>query len=291
VTPIDPRVVSAETLRAYPGLTTKEPPPRRWIVVVVAIWLVILAGGLGWALVHGKATDREQTTVAQAKPDVDHAIALIASAATADGRAVPVLADFVKAGNCKVSVFRGGERYERALTVLVPAGTEAALMHRIGDRLPASYHVQIADGTPALFFGDAGDFVRVTGAVPAPGEVRFVADTGNCRTLGELAPAAAFTGNRSLIAPVLSMLDVNVTSAQWSAFAVPCAAGGSMSTVEAVGPDGVVAGAADLRLALSGLGTVVVAAPETYAYRTGTTGVAVRVQNRHLLVTATTDCA
>jgi hypothetical protein len=261
------------------------------MVILVVIWIAILVVAAGWGLVHGQPTDREQTTVGTARLVVDLAAVRVVTAASADGRAVAVLSDFTKVDDCRVTLFRGGSRYDREVTVIVPAGTEGALLARVADRLPKSYDAAVEHN---LLIADAGDFVRLTGSVPTPGQVRFVADTGACRELGDLPVTAAFGGDRSLLGPVLSKLDV--TAAQWYAYRVPCPGGGNASTVEAVGPDGVVAGATDLRAALSGLGTVVVAAPQTYAYRDGPTGVGGRVrgphppQDRHLLMTATTNC-
>jgi len=285
VTTEDPRAVDVVPARAPVPPRYQDPPPRRWMVILVAIWITILVVGAGWGLVHSQPTDREQTTVAAARPVVDAAAARVITAATSDGQAVAVLADFAKVGDCRVTVFRGGSRYDREVTVIVPAGTEGALLSRVADRLPRGYGATVEHN---LLIADAGDFVRLTGSVATPGQVRFVADTGACRETGDLPSPPAFAGDRSRLAPILSTLDI--TTAQYFAYQVSCPDGGTASTVEAVGPDGVVAGSTDIRAALAGRGTAVVAAPETYAYVDGGTGVAVRVQNRHLVVTATTNC-
>ena len=55
-------------------------------------------------------------------PYVDDAVARVATAAIADGQAVVAISGFERVGECDVIVFRGGERYRRAVTALVAAG-------------------------------------------------------------------------------------------------------------------------------------------------------------------------
>src|SRR5215831_17717295 len=70
------------------------PRPRRWLVIAASAWAVVLVAGVGWAVVHGRPTDREQTTVAAAQPYADEAAARIAQAAEADAQAVAVVSGF-----------------------------------------------------------------------------------------------------------------------------------------------------------------------------------------------------
>src|SRR5262245_13500758 len=100
------------------------------------MWSVLLGGFGLWGVLHSQATDREQTTVAQALPTVDRAAATVASASTVDGQAVVAVSDLTSVGPCKVTAFRSGARYQRVVTVLVQPGTEEALIRRVAARLP-----------------------------------------------------------------------------------------------------------------------------------------------------------
>jgi hypothetical protein len=266
------------------------------VVSIAVVWGVLLAIGMGWALARGGPTAREQTTVADALPVVDRAVARIASAATADGQAVAAISGFDRVGECSVTVVRSGERYQRAVTVVVTPGTEAALIERVGARLPADYQVNVTTGTVPRMVADAGLWVRLTGSVTGKGQVRFVADTGACRPLGDLVAAtsdqtpagdpAGVDASRGEAAMVLARL--RVSPAQWNTYRAPCPGGGAISTVEAIGADGVEPGALDE--VLRGLGAPVVATPDAYAYTSGPHQVAVRSDAKHIVVTSTSSC-
>jgi hypothetical protein len=273
---------------AYGPSTQGNERPRRWMVVLTVFWVLVLVAGIGWALVHGKATDREQTTVAQAVPVVDGAAAQVAVAAQADGQAVAVLSGFERIGTCHVSVIRGGEQYQRVVTVFVTPGTEEALLRRIAARLPASFGARVQGGPSPLLLADAGFWVKLVGSTAGPGRVRFVADTGDCRVRGDLPPVVAPTGERASVTAAFAQL--NLVPSGWRAYQVTCPGGGALSTVEADGPDGVVPSAANRAGALRELGTTVVSTTDTFAYRTGDAALAVRVDNHHLVVSATTGC-
>ena len=275
------------------------------MVGIAIVWGVLLAVGIGWALVRGGPTAREQTTVAQALPVVDQAVVRIANAATADGQAVAAISGFERVGECAVTVLRSGERYQRLVTVVVTPGTEAALIERVGARLPAEYQVKVTTvGTVTRMVADAGRWVRLTGSVGEKGQVRFVADTGACRPLGDLAAAvnqetaaAAWPGNPAAdpadadanrAEAVTALTRLRMTADRWHAYQAPCPGGGAMSTVEAIATAGVEPGA--LGEVLTGLGTAVVVSPDVYAYASGPRQVAVRHDADHIVVTATTAC-
>lgn len=274
--------------------------PRRWIAVLATGWGVVLAGGIGWAIVHGTPTAREQTTVADAEPVVERATAEVATAASADGHAVVAITGFDRVGECDVTIFRSGERYQRVVTASVGPGTEQALMEQVAARLPSAYGATVRAGQAPRLTGDAGLWVRLTGSVDAPGVVRFVVDTGSCRPLGDVATvddlAAAnvraeqrLGGDRSPVEAVLARL--GVTASRWSTFHAACPGGGSMSTVEAVAEENSRPGPLDRALRETFNSGVVVSAPSLYAYRNAKTGVAVRADPAGVSVTATTACA
>jgi hypothetical protein len=255
--------------------------PRRWMVVLTVVWILILAVAAAFAIRGGGVTARDQTTVAAARPYVDEAVARVASAVGRDGQAVVAISAFEKVGDCDVSVFRGGVRYGRAATAVVAAGTESALLERVAAQLPASYGARVRTASAPRLTADAGYWVTLVGAVLRPGEVRFFADTGDCRVAGDVVTSdPPGPADRAAVESVLDQL--GVTPSAWTASAVPCPSGGVTGTVQATGP--AFTGAVDARLSSAG---AVVAGPRLFAYRTG---VAVRAHEDALLVSATTPC-
>jgi hypothetical protein len=264
------------------------PRTRTWLVAVVAAWALVLAGGIVWAVRRGGPTAREQTTVAQALPVVDRAVAEIATAAGSDRQAVVAVSGFDRAGDCSISVVRQGVRYHRVVTVLVPPGTELALLRRVAERLPASYQAVVFPLPVPKLKADAGFYVGLIGTVGEPGRVLFEADTGDCRPEGQLSgtgsePAAA----ASPAADVVARLHVPVQL--WRRHSIECPAGGTLSTVEAVGKPNELPDAID-----AALGTMdgrVMATADLYGYRVAGTDVVVRVDGSRLVVSATTPCS
>jgi hypothetical protein len=264
------------------------PRPRRWLVLVAAVWALILIAGIGWSVVHGRPTDREQTTVAAAEPYANDAAARIATAAQADGQAVAVVSGFDKVGDCRVNLVRSGQRYQRVVTVLVAPGTESALLGRVAARLPANYQATVTNSAVPTLVGDAGLYVRIVASRINPGVVRFVVDTGSCRVPGTLTTPSQPAGDRAAVTPVFERL--GLVPVQWQAFEVPCAGTpGRLSTVEAFGPEKQV----PLRISstLDGLGTPVASGDGLYAYRSGSAAVGVQVDSDRVVVSATEGCS
>jgi hypothetical protein len=270
--------------------------PRRWFVVITVAWVLILVGTAGWAIVHGRPTAREQTTINQALPAVDEATARLARAAdpsAGPGGAASVVAvsGFDRVGACTLTVARVGQVYQRVVTVFTGSGVESAVLDRIGRELPAAYQVQVSTVPVARLAADAGDFVRVNGAVTAPGRLRFVVDTG-CRAPGRSLPVDPSTTHPPtgpIAATVRSaLLALGAPASSWTVHRIDCA-GTGMQTVEAVA-DGV--GVHRPEVALGGLpgASAVLTQPDLYAYRLGGTGLAVRLDGAHLVVTASSPC-
>src|SRR5690606_16210119 len=166
--------------------TWRPPSPgrqmsRRWFAVLTGVWLVVIAVSAWWGLTHPEPTERDQTTVAAARPVVDEAIARVARAVMADGRGVVAVSGFERVAPCEVTVFQDGERYRRGLVAVVAPGSEAALLDRVAAELPASYRAVVRHGDEARLTAEAGFSVLLTGRVIAPGGVRAVADPGECR--------------------------------------------------------------------------------------------------------------
>jgi hypothetical protein len=282
---------------------TSRSTRRRWLLVLVVAWALVVVGAALWGVGHGVPTAREQTTIAQALPTVDAAIADVVTAAGTD-QTVPAITGYTRLdAACRVTAARSGSRFERAALLFVPPGTEPAVLDRIAAGLPASYRAKVRHGTTAsahTLTADAGRFVAVRAAVPAAGTVRVAADTGcriQDRPVSEADPAGAGpaagpgTGlvpaaGRAPVEAVFAALHVNPVS--WQVHQVPCRVGGTLWTVQARGGPG--SAPAALPDALSQTPAVVVR-PELYAYRSGPTGVAARATDGVLEVTATAGCA
>jgi hypothetical protein len=260
--------------------------PRWWLVAFFLAWTLILAGGIVWSVRRGTPTAREQTTVAQAVPVVDVATVRLVAAAAADGLAAVALSGFERA-DCSVTVFRSGARYQRVVTAAVATGTELALLRRVAERLPPSYQATVTTATGPKLKADAGLFVAVTGTVAEPGRVRFVVDTGDCRPEGEVPE----TGSRpsSAVAPVADLLTrLGTPATTWIRHDLGCPGGGALSTVEGVGSENDLPDTIDA--VLGRVEGMVVATPDLYAYRDGTTDVVVRIEGSRLVASLTNRC-
>jgi hypothetical protein len=246
----------------------------------------VLGAGV-WSTSHEAPSAREQTTIAQALPVVDTAIAdAVTAAGTTD--TVAAISGYTRLdGACRVTSVRTGARYERAVLVYTAPGTEPAVLDRIAAGLPAGYRARVRHvGPVSTLDADAGTFVAVSGAITAPGVVRISADTG-CRPqdgpVTETAPSTV-DADRAAVTAVFAAL--GVTPQDWQVHQVPCRGGGTLWTVEATAP---ATAGIDLRGALR-QAPAVVARSDVYAYRSGPVGVAVRGSGGLLDVSATTGC-
>lgn len=260
---------------------------RRWFAIVAGAWLLVLAVSAWWGLTHPSPTERDQTTVAQARGVVDEAIARVAAAVTADGSGVVAVSGFERVGPCDVSVFRGGERYRRGLVAMVSPGAEVELLDRVATALPASYGAVVRRGDAPRLTADAGFWVLVTASVTGPGEVRFLADTGDCRPAGDLTPTDPPPPVPADDVP--EVLDrLGLPTGTRTTAAVSCLDGGVLGTVE-VRADSY---GGDLAVALADLAesAVVVRSPRLYAYRSADAQVAVRAHDDVTIITVTSGC-
>ena len=261
----------------------------RLIAVGVAAWVAVIGALAYHSLRNDPPTAREQTTIAAALPTVDEALARIAQALGADP-VVAVLNPYHKInGDCRITTFRDGARFERVLTVYTRAGAEPAALDRLSTALPKQYRPIVRHkNTTHTFEADAGNFVAVRGGIDGPGRLRFAADTG-CRPYPEpVREAPAPEADRAAVQAVLDAL--RLPGPQWRVTTLPCPSGDPLWTVEAVA----VGTAPPVLSSLgetSARGAVVVQAnQEVYAYRTGSTGVAVRASGATVTVSATTGC-
>ncbi len=255
---------------------------KRWIIVGAVVWGVVILGLGYYSLRNDPPTAREQTTIAEALPQVDAALADVASTLDAN-TTVAVLGGYQQVGRgCSVTVARGGARFERTLIVYTKEGSEPAVLERIRRALPERYKAGLSHN---VLSADAGNFVSVRGGVANPGQVRIAADTG-CRAMNarveESTPAGA---NRE---PVQAVLDsLKLTAAQWQTHRVACPKGGTLWTVEA----DTASAPATLPDTLRPASGVVFDKPDLLAFRSGPAGVTVRIADNALVVTATTGCA
>ena len=279
----------------YPPPTYQLPPPwapvprrevtARTFAIILAVWVLLIVGAAAWALAHPTPTERDQTTVAQARPVVDEAIARVATAVAAEGAGVVAVSGFDRVQDCDISVVRDGVRYQRALVVVVPPGTEVAVLDQVAAALPASYQPTVRRGDSPRLTADVGLFVLLSGSPVGAGELRFQADTGDCRPAGDLTAVDPETGVPADAVPNL-LARLGLTATKITAAAVPCPGGGTLGTVEARAPSY----GQDLGQALAGLGDVLVSEPPLFAYRLAAAQVAVRAQADATTVTVTSLC-
>lgn len=275
---------------ARPSASAPQPRrelSRRWFTLIGVAWLAVLLVALWWGVSRPEPTDREQTTVAQAQPFADEAIARVAAAVTADRASVVAVSPFARVDSCEVSVVRGGARYQRTLTAIVPPGTERAVMERVGAALPAEFAPSVRRSEPARLTADVGYWVLLTGTTVADsGEISFVADTGECRPLGDLLPSPATSiaddPGRALVRR-LGLPEVSRT-----ATSVSCVDGGAVvsSEIRATVHEGDLRAVVDVPAGSD----VVVSEPRRVAYRTAGEQVAVRALDDATVITVTTVC-
>lgn len=265
---------------------------KRWLGVVAAVWAVVL-GATGYlAARSGPPTAREQTTLAQARAGVDQALAEVATAAGPDS--VAALSAYTLGSACRITTAREGTDLSRVIQLYTPAGGERALLDRLASALPAAYRARVprplGSAAPVLR-ADAGDFVALRAQSTGPGEVRVEAEAG-CRTgtdLGspETGPAPT-SAERTPVESVLRAL--GAPDPQWHAYQAACPGGGAVRTVEADSATTASPGPLPVALkAVRGRGVAVLSQPQRYAYRAGSTAVAVRVRDGGITVTATTS--
>lgn len=256
---------------------------RLWITVGLAAWAVFLVAAGAWSARNGKPTVREQTTIVQALPTVDRALAAVVAAA-AGPRAVVGVGGYEKTESACEAGNQTGERYQRVATVYVVPGTEGDLVDRVAAGLPRDWEASVRhrDGLHALR-ADAGFYVRLTGAVTGVGELRFTADTG-CRRRGGTVPRPPTAGSPPNPADVLTRLGVR--GADEMSFAVRCGSKSDLSaiTVSAPRPSGPLAGA------LPGGAEPIVKRDDLLVFATGGVGYAVKLRAEDVQVTAASGC-
>ncbi|GAA3448601.1 hypothetical protein [Dactylosporangium matsuzakiense] len=257
---------------------------RRWVVTGVLAWIAVIAGAGLWSYFNDPATTRDQTTIADALPTVDTALARIHSALDPSA-SVSVLGGYRRTEvSCRVTSARDGTRFTRELLVYVKPSTEAATLDRVKAALPASYEPSVThSGATDVLSADAGGFVLLRGTVTDQGTIRFTADTG-CRV--QDAPAQEPTPTPPDRAPVQAVLTtLGTTASQWRTHQLTSPSCRSLSTVEA----DITGDAARVRSTVDA-GSVVLDTEKLFAYRTSAAAVTLRTEGDTLTVTSTTGC-
>ena len=263
----------------------------RLLAAVAVAWALIVLLAAYASAGHDAPTVRDQTSVSQAQPALDRAVAGLVAAAGPD--VVVEVYPFIRVGTCRISVVRDGEEWEQAVLFHTRAAAEPALLDRLAAKLPPEYAARAMHltGDRHELHADAGDYVRLSGGREAAGGVRVVASTG-CRTgtadvggrTREGEPAARL---RAPVEPALAALAIRPE--HWTTLEVPCADGGALRVTTAQGARGAAPG--PLGTALLPVGPdAVVAQDDLYAYRVGESSVVARRQDDAVALTVTTPC-
>ena len=293
--PVGPALPTGELPPGYIWAYQSVAPPRpswkppRWLIVVTVVWAVaLLVSGVIYAR-DGKPSVRGQTTIVGAEPVVNRAVVTVAAAAGAGP--VAAIGGFTKIGDCTITPVRSGVDYQRTIMFYAAPGSESAVLKTIASGLPRSYAAKSGPGAILDLYADAGDYVAITGAVPAPGEIEIRAATGCREAGGAIAePPAPAIGSPGM-APVRAVLAaLGVVATSTSQAEINCPGGtGTMRTVAAHAPSGQVPGPLGSTLA-SLAAAPALASPNVFAYRSGTTDVVATQDSSGLTVAATTRC-
>jgi hypothetical protein len=257
--------------------------PRLWITIGAVLWAIFLVAAGTWSARNGDSTVREQTTIVEALPTVDRGVAAMVAAAVGP-RVVVGVGGYERTESACDAGNRTGERYHRVATVYLTPGTEGEMIDRVAGALPREWEAVVRhNGGVHALRADAGFYVRLTGSVVEPGELRFTADTG-CRTRGGTLPQPPAAGSPPSAADVLARL--GVAGGGQASFAVRCASRSELSavTVSAPRPSGPLAGALPAGV------EPIVKREDLVAFTSGGVGYAVKLRAEDVQVTAATGC-
>ncbi|MGY0234984.1 hypothetical protein [Longispora urticae] len=186
---------------------------RRWLVWFSVAWGVVLVVAALYAVANGKPTVKEQRTITQAQPVVDRATETVVLAA---GPVAVRIGGYDQRDTCDVTVARAGLSFQRIIQLYTKAGEEKALLTGLAARLPKAYRASV---TGDSLYADAGEFIRVTGSVTGPGQVRVLAATG-CRPAGDGPTRTKEEPDRPPVAAVFAKLGVEPLD--WAAHSAGC---------------------------------------------------------------------
>ncbi|MGH3656667.1 MAG: hypothetical protein ACRDUA_08400 [Micromonosporaceae bacterium] len=260
---------------------------RRWLVVLIAAWGLLLLT-LGLAVGYGGAgSAAEQGDIAEARAPVDAtAVELVnAVGSTAAVRVWP----YQLLAECRITLVRGGVEYHRRIELFTRPGTERALLTNLAQRLPKGYQAETYAGDDgARLAGQADGFVKLVGKTTRRGVVTVDLRTG-CRpeagpvTDLRVSPTRA---ERLRLAGVLELAGVTDRGARWRTGEIDCGESVVRSVRLAVRDvparplqDSAELVPPDARVLLGG--------ERLLAYRQGAVSVVVEVRGERLWVTST----
>jgi hypothetical protein len=166
---------------------------RHWLGIATAVWALAVAVTAYVAARTGTPTAREQTTLAEARATVDQAVIQVAASAGND--VVTAISGYDLSTGCRITSARRGTSLDRVIRLYTAAGTEPALLKRLAQALPRSYHAglthRLTDNTPT---GSPS-----SGSSPAPGG--WFSPGGSAAPGSSLAPSISPTpgGSASLL--------------------------------------------------------------------------------------------
>lgn len=278
-----------------PGNPPAAPRTRRrwWPVVLVAAWIVVVAGLGWWSVRNDPPTVPEQRDITDALPVLDRATGAMFAAATAPDRAV-VLGDLQVTRDCTVTPVRGGVEASRDVTVYVQADQALTALQEIAAALPADYRAQSGASSGGRRIGlhaDAGGFVAIDAAAESTTQVFHLRASTGCRPPAgdadltpDLPPATQLPDS---LRRALTALRSNDDVAKVQEIGCPAGGVGRTYSVDGVPAPG------DLGRSLESVvqgATVVRAEPTGWAYRTGTDSVAIVQTGDSVRISATTAC-
>ncbi|MEV6344465.1 hypothetical protein [Actinoplanes sp. NPDC051851] len=270
-----------------PGSVRATAGRRRWLVGVVAGWVVVVAGTAVWSERNDPPTVAEQRTIAQAVPRLQAATGTVLAAAEEAGWVVRLGA--LSIADCRITPVRTGRLAKRDVVVYAPAEQAREALDAVAGGLPADYRAGVTalrGGTELGLYADAGEFIRITSEVAATDQVLTITVDTGCRPADDTvdrgdpgagdAPEALSATLTALGAPA----DAAVTTE-----AVGCPGGGTAATFEASGG----AGGGAPRGMPDGT-TLVWSGADGWAYAKGRESVVITDQGDRLRVSVTTVC-
>ncbi|AGZ46398.1 hypothetical protein [Actinoplanes friuliensis] len=272
----------------------ERPKRRPWLIALVVVWALVLAGFAVWSVRNDPPTVPEQRDIAQALPVLQRAVGEMFAAADTPDRVV-TLGETVFDRDCALTPVRDGVEATRDVTVRVRANEASGALEAIARTLPPAYAAAMRHNTVTDKYAlraDAGEFVGVESSVDADGTVFTLRAFTGCRPVAAgvdfepVAPDATTTPAAfGAAVKAIRATDVIATSSE-----VACPAGSATARTITAGE---LTAPAELGLALRGItggAAVVQAERHVWAWRDGDVSVVVSDSDGTAQITATTGC-
>lgn len=293
--------------------TPPEPPPtspspvagggprrgrgRILLIVGSTVWAVALLAAAVFSYHRDAPTVREQRTIAQAAPVIDRAVGELVAASEGVDVALEITPWRLTAG-CRLTSSWTGATLERSLIVRTVEGAAPAVLDRVAERLPERYRAGLrrdGDGAARKLVADAGEFVRMTGAITSPGVVTLSAKSGCRPPSPEFDPAATLLYERAPLPHAdVALMAANAEDITNSGVTmVPCPTGMLPAVTEHATGTGALSPEERKFLAKPGMTTVITDTATEFAmtYGHGVVSLLVRDGNDRLESVMTRGCA